>query len=642
MPSKDLYEKTKRIVTDRGVDNIQVYYSYLQDAIKLGKELKNAGTKVFISRRATKAVLEENIDAIFVDVETSTSDYIATLKYIKRTCNKVAFFTYKPIPKEVWILCNIMGIQAKEYRYGIDPAEGEECIRRAIDDGFHVGIGGVNTKKYAHEYNFELIVVENSEESINAALDKALQLLDLSNKEKQKRENLKFRMNCYEKVFNFTQDAVVTIDNDGYIRMLNEEAKYLAGLDRSTDAIGKKADMVFGTKLLPDSNEAYKETQRIVNINDKLISINIIPIEVDDKIKGNVVFMQDIKRLQDNEQKIRYKIHLKNSGAKYTFQDIVGCSNAIKETKQIAKCYAKSDSTVLIYGETGTGKELFAQSIHNNSVRKDAKFVAINCAAISNTLLEAELFGYEEGSFTGAIKGGKAGLFEIAHGGTIFLDEIGEIPKDMQTKLLRVLEEKEIRRIGSHKVTPVNIRVIAATNKNLEEAVRSNEFREDLYYRLNILELKIPPLRDRKEDIKDISIAILNKLAGKEYAKYLPQILFLLQRFKEYNWPGNVRELNNVVERFYVLLSQNLSPQIVDHENNSFLNVVGASTEVGSGSYKTIQPKRSTNLAELEKNKILDALLNNNMIISKTADELGISRTTLWRRLKKYNITVPK
>lgn len=245
------------------------------------------------------------------------------------------------------------------------------------------------------------------------------------------------------------------------------------------------------------------------------------------------------------EKRLRKNLTKTGFYAKYSFHDILGNSASLKKEIEKARQFAASPIGVLITGESGTGKELFANAIHNSSSRKNRPFVAINCAALPIDLLESELFGFEEGTFTGARKGGKSGLFELAHTGTIFLDEIGEIPAEVQVKLLRILQEKEVMRIGGESLIPIDVRVIAATNKDLKELIAQKKFREDLYYRLNVLSLDLPPLRDRGEDILLFTDRLLQQ-TGQNIKKFLPSEI--RQAFLRYTWPGNIRELNNVVE----------------------------------------------------------------------------------------------
>ena len=308
--------------------------------------------------------------------------------------------------------------------------------------------------------------------------------------------------------------------------------------------------------------------------------------------------------------------------AKYSFSDILGKSKAIRENIHMAQRYSRVNSNVLIVGETGTGKELFAHSIHQASSRSDQPFVALNCAALPENLLESELFGYEAGAFSGAAKGGKIGLFELAHRGTIFLDEIGEIPITLQAKLLRVLQEKEIRRIGSTSVHPIDVRVVSATNINIEEKIRSGQFRSDLYYRLNLLDISIPPLRERREDVQELVDFYLTRFAcemGKRIPTVTPEAAQLLM---QYDWPGNVRELRNVCERLIVLndsdfVSAELLRQLkIFRESKAREPVILPEEQMEDTVYSRLKPKKKK---------------------KELAEELGVSRTTLWRMAKRQS-----
>jgi len=289
------------------------------------------------------------------------------------------------------------------------------------------------------------------------------------NDDLHKQEELKIKIERYETILNYTHDGIIAVDNAGIITAFNSVAEKLFNKKQKM-YVGKKIEAIIpNTGLNEVLRLGQKELDVIMNINGTLVNVNRIPIMVDNKIQGVVSSAQDINVIQNSEKKIRIKMTEKGLVAKYHFRDILGNSDVINSTKKNANSFAYNDSTILIIGETGTGKELFAQSIHNESERKNSPFVAINCATLSRNLLESELFGYVDGAFTGASKGGKIGLFELAHGGTIFLDEITELPIDIQGQLLRVLQEKEIRRIGGDTVTPVDIRVIAATNKDIKK-----------------------------------------------------------------------------------------------------------------------------------------------------------------------------
>ena len=332
------------------------------------------------------------------------------------------------------------------------------------------------------------------------------------------------------------------------------------------------------------------------------------------------------------ESQIRKKLLAKGHVAKSLFNDIKGQSKELKKTKEKAKLYAEVDSTVIIMGETGTGKELFAQSIHNYSLRADKPFVAVNCAALPETLLESELFGYVEGAFTGARKGGKTGLFELAHGGTIFLDEISEMSPNLQARFLRVLQEKEVVKIGDDKVIPIDVRVIAATNRDLFEYVGDGKFREDLFYRLCVLRLDIPPLRERKDDIYELVeyfIELKCKILNKKPQKLSSGIM---KKLVNYDWPGNVRQLENLIERCLVISSgKEINDEIL---SEALFNTPAYKIITDQVNYEEISENAGV-LKDIEYDAIRKVLHETNGSRKLAAEKLGISVTTLWRRLKK-------
>ena len=341
-----------------------------------------------------------------------------------------------------------------------------------------------------------------------------------------------------------------------------------------------------------------------------------------------------IERNQNDESLVRKKMYGKGLKAKYRFDDIITTGKTLGKVLNQARQFASVDSPILIVGESGTGKELFAQSIHNASSRRDGPFVAINCAALPEALLESELFGYSEGSFTGAVKGGKPGLFEMAHGGSIFLDEISEIPVSFQSKLLRVLQENEVRRIGDNKVLCLDIRIITATNKDLHEQVRRSLFRHDLLFRLNVLAIKIPPLRERSEDIFTLFQHCITEFS-KKYHKKIAGISGEAQRLlEEHTWEGNVRELKNIAERICVLnteptISSEIVKDVLSDSGSTFLTPGISASDKAKAGEENIYTER-------EKLKSLMEQYNGNR--GKIAGHLGVDRTTLWRKLKQHQI----
>jgi transcriptional regulator with PAS, ATPase and Fis domain len=345
-----------------------------------------------------------------------------------------------------------------------------------------------------------------------------------------------------------------------------------------------------------------------------------------------VATFQETERIQKMEHQIRKKLYLKGHVAKAYLEDIIGNSEAMKRVKERAAQFAKVDSTILILGETGTGKEMFTQGIHNISRRSDKPFVAVNCAALPESLLESELFGYVEGAFTGARKGGKPGLFELAHSGTIFLDEISEMSQNLQARFLRVLQEKEIVRIGDDRVIPIDVRIIAATNRDLLEMVKENMFREDLYYRLCVLQLVIPPLQDRTGDIPDLARYFVQQKGRALLDETINIAEEAIRKLSGYDWPGNVRQLENVLERAVVLSNRG----IVDEETISeALRGLWTDDMTGKERYLPTKETEEGVLRVAEDEIILRVLNESNGNRTMAAKKLGISVTTLWRKLKQ-------
>ncbi|MBM7561878.1 sigma-54 interaction domain-containing protein [Fusibacter tunisiensis] len=455
-------------------------------------------------------------------------------------------------------------------------------------------------------------------------------------------------MNRLHQIFDPIEVPFIIVNRDTEIVMINEAFAEYLGHPRS-EIIGRPVAEIDPNTRFPF---VIKTKRAEINYKHKFSNghtaiVHRIPV-LDDNGDvaygfGMVVF-DDIKQLKEVLEKNKllegklsiYQEELKHiRGAKYNWKTIVGNSILMQEVKKMASRSAKTDSNVLIIGESGTGKELFAHAIHNESKRAEGPFVKINCAAIPKDLLESELFGYEEGAFTGAKKQGKIGKFELAAGGTIFLDEIGDMPLEMQVKILRVLQEKEIERIGGNRTIPVDCRIIAATNHDLKERIKEQAFREDLYYRLNVINIEVPPLRNRKEDIEVLTLKLMEKLSG-SLGKYVNNITVdALESLKAYNWPGNIRELENVIERAINLTDQetielqHLPMHVIAHHKEADLSQPVSPTH--------LQSLREA-VEEIEKSTILNCLKVMNYNKLKAAKVLGISRTSLYEKIEKYKI----
>ncbi len=361
-------------------------------------------------------------------------------------------------------------------------------------------------------------------------------------------------------IFKSTWDAISVVDENGLGVLVNPAYSRVTGL-KEEDVLGKPCtvDIVSGESI---HMEVLRRRTPVHNARLRVgpyrrdVVVDANPIIVDGSIRGSVAVIKDVSELmQLNDQLKDARETIRKLEARYTFDDVIGESAVFLSAVERAKVAAVTPATVLLRGESGTGKELFAHAIHNASERRNARFVRVNCAALSDQLLESELFGYVEGAFTGARKGGRRGLFEEAHAGTILLDEVGLMSLDTQAKLLRVLQEHEVRRVGGNESIPVNVRVIAATNLDLYDAVRRGRFREDLYYRLHVVPVEIPPLRDRREDIPVLADKLLMRING-EYGRAVTAVSpAAMTSLRRYRWPGNVRELENVLRRAVISMA---------------------------------------------------------------------------------------
>ena len=625
-PTLQLAEKAEMLIKQENYQNIDVVVaaSGRQETVKCAQTLAAAGAEIIITRKGTRRIVEEVTNLKVVSLNNSLSDYLWMLKERGlHTPGLIAFFSYDPMSSDILQMCEMLEVQTKNYIFK-SFADCRGYVERALKDGAVFSVGGAWTDPWAKRLGLPHVIVENSVETILNALESATQLRRVQVEEAEKQCLFKTQSEMYQAVLDFTHDAILAIDENGRIQVLNPPAERIMGC-RAADSVGQPVEAVLPNTLLPDVLESgEKQLDQIMQIHQTLCNTNRIPILVDGQRRGVVATFQDVKQLQNSEQKLRLKLHEKGLVAKYAFNDILGDSPAIRSTIQIARSYAASRASVLILGETGTGKELFAQSIHNASDRRDGPFVAINCAAVSNSLLESELFGYEAGSFTGASRGGREGVFELAHGGTLFLDEIGEIPRETQVELLRVLQEKEIRRVGGSRVIPVDVRIIAATNKDLLQETVEGRFREDLYYRLDVLDLKLPPLRERGDDVKILGLHLFRQLPGGKDPIMQSQFLYLLEQAGPYQWYGNIRELQNFVERANILM------------RNAGASSVTVSDILRRRAEPAPEPCQET---ESRDRRAIEAALHNHPgSMADAARSLGCSRQTLWRKMKKYGI----
>jgi transcriptional regulator with PAS, ATPase and Fis domain len=457
-----------------------------------------------------------------------------------------------------------------------------------------------------------------------------------------------------EEIINLAGERIVVVDCEGIILYIN--SAYCEFLSTTVEkAIGRPVqDVIENSRMHIVAKTGQKELASVQPINGSDMIANRYPLIIDGELVGAVgtvmfrnpedwiLYKNKIQHLVEEVNYYKTKAE-KTVKSKYYFSNLIGNSPSFTAVKKLAERVSGSQSAVLLLGESGTGKELFASAIHNNSTRASFPYVPINCASIPEHLLESELFGYDDGAFTGAKKGGKKGQFQMANRGTIFLDEIGDMPLTMQSKLLRVLQEREILPVGGQKSVPVDVRIIAATHRNLEEMVEEGTFRQDLYYRLNVIKIEIPPLRERKGDIELISINLLEKLERKFYRKGIKLSAEVVERLNQHKWQGNIRELENVLERSINVLDgdtieiAHLPLYLRDSETvrDPKMSNVKESVNVSD---MPVQSLKET-LAQVERQAIQAALSVTNGNKQEAAKLLEIGKTRFYEKCKIYDIT---
>lgn len=617
-------DMAEQFMTIAKKNNIKAYVEVasLDEAANIANKLQNK-VDVFLSRGGTADYIEKSVDIPVVSIPVTAFDVLRSIHYAKKITNEVAVFTYEKTIFGAKDIENILDIRIYEYIF-----QNENDIERSMKDvknkGIKVVVGGMPSVVAAERYGIRGILIECGEEAIQQSLEEALHIAEIRNTEVERSARLRVILDS------ITQGIIVTNEYNKII-LYNPAAEKIFRIPEEK-VLGQDAvETIPNSRMHNVLKSGEAEIAVLQDINGGTIATNRIPIEAEGKCIGVVSTFEDITKIQQLEQKIREKIYKKGFVAKYSFDDVLTSNENMIELKKIADLYAKTDAAILIQGESGTGKELFAQSIHNASPRSNGPFVAVNCAAIPDNLLESELFGYEGGAFTGAKKEGKQGLFELAHNGTIFLDEIGEISKGLQARLLRVIQEKEIMRVGGDKVIPINIRIVSATNRNLEKQIEVGGFRQDLYYRLNVFNIILPPLRERKEDIALIASKLLKRFVGNHTIDINRVIKEINPLLVAYDWPGNIREFNNIIERLVLVSLQTNS----DKWSETLKKVMY--TSATDDDYITLKVNVKNGLKEavkdFEKNIINSLLLKYDQDKDKVIEELKIGRATFWRKI---------
>lgn len=537
---------------------------------------------------------------------------------------KIAVLGFNTQMYEVKSICRLFHIDVVTYA----PVPHEDLprtIAEALAARCDALIGGYSANMIARQKHLPAVIIKTGEAALLQATNEAIHTVSQIRHQRQISQ-------MYKTIIYSSKDGLLYVNTEGIIKVRNENARRMNGGISLLNQPLKKALPYLDSIFRAVVKEKKEDGGRVLTIPGTKIrvSVSCTPVIVHKEITGVVINLSDITIIQNLESQIRRKLSERGLKARYTFQDIIHRSKVIERTIEKARKYAASNSNIIIIGETGTGKELFSQSIHNSSERRNGPFVAINCAALPENLLESELFGYVEGAFTGTSKGGKMGLFEQAHGGTLFLDEVNEISLSTQSKLLRVLQEQQVRRIGDNRVIDINVRIVAATNKSIFKLSGQGKFRQDLLYRLDVLRLFLPPLRDRETDIELLFrhfLTIYSQEAGTSVPSLDPEAISLLY---QYPFLGNIRELKNIAERVSVVrqgdvisredLQEALYPEDLD------MAAVQRGDEDDTDQTFLDEPQR-----------LYKALKQAGGNRTKAAELLGMDRSTLWRKLKKYS-----
>jgi propionate catabolism operon transcriptional regulator len=612
------------------VADVRVFDKAFEDAVSAASDLVRSGEYVdaIVAAGAHGAYLHEHTDIPVVLVTPTATDILHALADARRFSRRIAFLNFRTPLAGLDPFTGAHGLEVEQRAY-VTLEDAEASLVELAAQGFEVVVAPGPVCDIAQGVGLRAVLL-HARSSACDAIDRALEVARLTRAARARQDRV-------AAVLDHIEEAVVAVDMEERVHSANRAVERLLGIPGAS-LIGKPLSTVVAelgvSRVLGSGTE---ELGAVHKVGGRTLVVNRIPLREHGVQIGAVLTCQDPGAIQRVDRSLRSEHRPRRFVARHVLSGIVGGSQAMREIRELAEDFARTDATVLITGESGTGKELLAQGIHNASRRRDHPFVAINCPAFPDTLLEAELFGYEEGAFTGARRGGRAGLFEAAHTGTIFLDEVGDIAYPLQSRLLRVLQERQVLRLGSNDPIPIDVRVIAATNRDLRTAVAEGDFREDLFYRLKVLHLHLPAVRERAEDVPAIAEMLLKRAlvrygAPTALSRALATVLPHLQR---YAWPGNVRELENVVERIAVLYSKRGADDVGEAQLRAFVPelfeaapaLAPAEARSADGDLRTVREFQEQEMIR----RVLQECGGNQ---TEAARRLRVARSTLWRKLK--------
>ncbi|MBS6362541.1 propionate catabolism operon regulatory protein PrpR [Burkholderia sp.] len=630
---RDLFRDVAGEFDDRA--DVRIVARGYEEALTAIAEAGAARPDVIVAAGSNGSYLKTRAQVPVVLVTPTGFDVMQALARARRDASRIALVSVGETPPEVRRFIAAYGLDVEFASYQ-SAQEAETCVHELRDRGIETIVGpGLVTDLAANAGMGAVFLYSHA--SVRKAVETALEVVYATHAEALRRQRL-------DNLLQHLRDGVVALDAQGHVEAINERLALAFGVEPAA-AVGRAL-----VDLTPELRTLRADDgDTLATVRGVRYVVHRGPLVDRGVTSGSVLTFQESRAVERLDRTLRSQPSTQQFAARYTLDDVVGASAPMARVRDLARRYARSDATVLVLGESGTGKEMIAQSLHALSARRHYPFVAINCGAFPEALLESELFGYEEGAFTGARRGGKTGLFEAAHRGTLFLDEIGEMPPSLQSRLLRVLQEREVIRLGSTEPIRIDVRVIAATHCPLLASVEAGTFRADLYYRLNILNIGLPPLRERAADIPALAAALLAQAARREprlaerlrdaddAARVLDQTQSVLMH---YRWPGNVRELQNVIERIAVELADETAENGASGTGGALdpdalravapeLFAAAAMSDGRDDDAPTLQARRRRAEAD-EIRAALDACDGDR---DRACAMLGISKTTMWRKL---------
>jgi propionate catabolism operon transcriptional regulator len=615
--------------SDPTTEVVNLNLASMERAVPVARQLLDEGVEVIIGGGGTGNLLAESIGQPVVKIDRSPVDMLPTLLSAREQSRHVAVTVFSRRVEGLDVLARLLDIEIQQVVFS-STGELERGIRLAIENGAKIVVGGGVCMQIAARHGVNTIIVIPQKENVLQTLHEARAVAAARRKDRRQFEELRT-------ILHTVREGIIVVDSLRRVKIFNPTAAEIL-----SSTIPRKQINALTGERLPAALDAIgfsrvldtgnSEADRLLRIGNLSLIVSTLPIMVDDQLVGAICSIRESSRIRTLERKLREDLYHRGLVAHYTFDDLLQGSPSLTAIVGDAMKYAATEAAILIEGETGTGKELLAQAIHNGSSRADKPFLAINCSSLPESLLESELFGYEEGAFTGARRGGKAGLFELAHTGTLFLDEIVDIPPSMQVRLLRAIERNEIMRIGGDRIVSVDVRIVSSAQRNLFQESRKGKFRSDLFFRLATLKLRLPPLRERIQDLA----ALLTTLFEKHGRKIDPRDFKGLAQAMSYSWPGNIRELEATVHTYLALWPN------ADFSLAEYVKIVADRMQADDETIGQKQPEAREHSASLKEQlsmheaRIISGALqicSNNR--TEAAKRLGISVNSLWRKSKQ-------